>query len=196
MQVDIRPLEPALLEDYLRFFDDVAFADHKEWAWCYCTFYHLGKEDEERLEAEFAGNWTRDALRGIAVGLIQKRALNGYLAYENGQVVGWCNAADKKNYKKLCENRSIWDDGEDLPVKAVTCFIIAPGMRRRGVAAALLERAAIDAAAEGYAYLEAYPASGELDCYKHYHGHPAMYEKCGFTPHKKLDGYSVYRKRL
>ena len=107
MQVDIRPLEPALLEDYLRFFDDVAFADHKEWAWCYCTFYHLGKEDEERLEAEFAGNWTRDALRGIAVGLIQKRALNGYLAYENGQVVGWCNAADKKNYKKLCENRSI-----------------------------------------------------------------------------------------
>lgn len=196
MQIDIHPLEPALLDDYLNFFDNVAFADHQEWAWCYCTYYHLGKQDEKRIEAESAGKWTRDVLRSIAIGLIKERELNGYLAYIDGQVIGWCNAASKKAYKKLCENRDIWDDGEDLPVKSVTCFIVAPEARRKGVAAALLARVAKDAAEQGYKVLEAYPSNGELDCYLHFHGHPAMYIKSGFIKHKELKGYSVYRKLL
>jgi hypothetical protein len=44
--------------------------------------------------------------------------------------------------------------------------------------------------------LEAYPATGELDCFSHYHGHPAMYTKHGFTLHRELDGYSVFRRLL
>ncbi len=196
MQIDIRPLEPALLEDYLYFFDNVAFIDHQEWAWCYCTYYHLGKQEEERIEAESAGKLTGDVLRSIAISLVSERKLQGYLAYIDGRVIGWCNVADKKNYKKLCENRDIWADNEDLPVKSVTCFIVAPEARRKGVAAALLARAAKDAAEEGYKVLEAYPAAGELDCFLHYHGHPAMYIKSGFSRYKELEGYSIYRKLL
>lgn len=196
MLIEIQSLEPALIEDYLEFFDNVAFSDHPEWAWCYCTYYHLGKQDEERLEAENKGRFDRDVLRNVAVGLIKDRKLNGYLAYCGGKVIGWCNAADKKNYKKLCENKDIWDDGEDIPVKSVTCFIVAPEYRRKGVAGALLTRVAEDAAAEGYRLVEAYPAAGELDCYGHYHGHPAMYEASGFTKHKDLETYFVYRKLL
>lgn len=196
MQIDIRPLGPALLDDYLNFFDNVAFTDHQEWAWCYCTYYHLGKQDEKRIQADSAGEWKRDVLRNTAINLIKECEMNGYLAYINGQVIGWCNAADKKSYKKLCENRDIWDDGEELSVKSVTCFIVAPEARRKGVAAALLARVAKDAAEEGYKVLEAYPAAGELDCYLHYHGHSAMYIKSGFIKHKEFKSYSVFRKLL
>ncbi len=196
MGIIIRPLEPSLLDDYLYFFDNVAFADHQEWSWCYCTYFHLGEQDEKRIEAECGEQWSRDVMRNIAVDLIRDHKLRGYLAYADGQVVGWCNAADKKNYKKLCENRDIWDDGEDLPVMAITCFIVAPGFRRKGVAAALLNRVMEDAASGGYKALEAYPATGELDCYLHFHGYPSMYANSGFVPHKELNGYSVYRKTV
>lgn len=196
MQIDIRKLAPELLEDYLDFFDNVAFADHQEWAWCYCTYYHLGKQDEKKLEEDNAGRFNRDVLRNAAIGLIQDRKLNGYLAYRDGKVAGWCNAADKKNYNKLCENRELWDGGEDVPIKSVVCFIVAPDARRQGIAASLLARIAADAASEGYKILEAYPAAGELDCFQHYHGHPEMYEKCGFALYKTLEGYAVYRKTL
>jgi GNAT superfamily N-acetyltransferase len=193
-QILIRPLSPGVLDDYLYFFDHVAFADHQEWSWCYCTYYHLGKQDEAEIEAR--GNFNKDVLRTIAIDLIKEGKLNGYLAYTDGKVIGWSNVSDKKNYKKLCENREIWDDGEELPVKSVTCFIVAPEARRKGVAAALLTRAAEDAAKEGYRAIEAYPATGDLDCFLHYHGHPAMYTKSGFVLYKELKDYSVYRKTL
>ncbi len=196
MRVEIRRLEPALLEDYLEFFDNAAFTDHPEWSWCYCTFYHLGKADEKRLDAGYAGRFNRDVLRNVAIGLIKERRLNGYLAYDGGRVVGWCNAADKKNFKKLCENREVWEDGETLPVKSIVCFIVAPEYRRRGIAAALLAHIVEHAASEGFKVLEAYPAIGDLDCYSHYHGHPEMYEKSGFYCHKSLGEYAVYRKML
>ena len=198
MQIDIRPLGPELLGDYLDFFDNVAFADHQEWAWCYCTYYHLGKQDEDRIKAESEGKekLLRDILRNAAISLIKKGELHGYLAYSGGQVIGWCNAADKKSYKKLREDKDIWEDGEDLPVKSITCFIVAPEDRRKGIASDLLERVTTDAAEEGYKVLEAYPATGELDCYLHYHGHPAMYINSGFTVYKELDGYSIYRKTV
>ncbi len=196
MQLEIRPLEPGLLEDYLDFFDNTAFADHQEWSWCYCTYYHLGEQEEQRIEAEHSGEWTREIPRNMAIDLIKEGKLNGYLAYGDGQVVGWCNAGNKESYPKLRENKELWDQGEELSVKSVTCFLVAPGARRQGVALALLDRVARDAAEQGYRALEAYPASGELDCYAHYHGHPAMYENSGFTKHKEAEGYCVYRRWL
>lgn len=42
MQIDIRQLEPNLLDDYLDFFDNVAFTDHQEWAWCDCFSHYHG----------------------------------------------------------------------------------------------------------------------------------------------------------
>jgi len=196
MELEIRALSPALIEDYLGFFDGAAFSDHPEWSFCYCTYYHLGKQDEEALEAQCAGRWTRDILRNTAIDLIKTGRLNGYLAYSDGRVLGWCNAGDKKSFKKLCENRGVWDTGDETPVKSIVCFIVAPGARRMGVASALLARASRDASREGYRVLEAYPAVGALDCYQHYHGHPEMYEKQGFIKHRAFETYCVYRKAL
>lgn len=47
VSVAVRPLTPALLADYLAFFDAKAFPDNPRWAFCYCYFpYH----DPERTE--------------------------------------------------------------------------------------------------------------------------------------------------
>lgn len=194
--MEIRALTPELLPDYLRFFDDVAFADHAEWSWCYCTYFHLGKDDEKRIETENQGTFCRDTLRDIAIGFVNDGTLRGYLAYEDGAVVGWLNAQDKGNYAKIRESAELWEDEPPVRIMAVTCFLVAPQMRRRGVATALLTRAVEDAAREGYDFLEAYPGNGELDCFRHFHGHPSMYENCGFLPFKKFEYYSIYRRAL
>lgn len=194
--MEIRALTPELLADYLHFFDDVAFLDHAEWSWCYCTYFHLGKADEKRIGEEHRGTFCRDTLRDIAVGFVKDGTLKGYLAYEGGEVVGWLNAQEKGNYAKLRERAELWEGDGDAKIKTVTCFVVAPEMRRKGVASALLARAVEDAAREGYDFVEAYPANGELDCFRHYHGHPEMYEKCGFVLYKTLEHDCVYRKAL
>jgi hypothetical protein len=40
MNLEIIPLSPNLLDDYLNYFDNVAFTDHKDWSNCYCIHFH------------------------------------------------------------------------------------------------------------------------------------------------------------
>lgn len=48
MDLDIRPLTPEMLDDYLNFFDNVAFTDHPDWSQCYCMHFHWqSKWDDE-----------------------------------------------------------------------------------------------------------------------------------------------------
>lgn len=44
MNLDIRALTYDLLDDYLDFFDNIAFSDNKEWSGCYCVHFHLEEE--------------------------------------------------------------------------------------------------------------------------------------------------------
>ncbi len=41
MKIEIRPLSLDTAADYFDFFDNRAFTDHQEWAFCYCTFFHI-----------------------------------------------------------------------------------------------------------------------------------------------------------
>ncbi len=40
MNIKIRALSFELLDDYLGFFDNIAFSDHQEWSGCYCVHFH------------------------------------------------------------------------------------------------------------------------------------------------------------
>ncbi|MDR2514982.1 MAG: GNAT family N-acetyltransferase [Christensenellaceae bacterium] len=199
MEGQIYPLEPERAADFFAFFDDVAFSDHPEWAFCYCTYYHRSDEEGRALDEAHKGepgDWPRRVLRACAAERIASGGMRGYLAYAGGRVVAWCNVNDKGAFGRLCASPELWDEGENAKIKAVTCFIVAPEHRRKGLASALLRRAAEDAAAKGYDFLEAYPQSGEHDQFEHYHGHPAMFARCGFAPHKALEGYAAYRLAL
>jgi len=191
MTLDIRRLTPDLLDDYLYFFDHVAFTDHPEWSQCYCLAFHF----EPVWDAEDAGRdkpWRERAARFVREGKVQ-----GYLAYSDGKVVGWCNANDKGNYAALRHNVNpelLTEDGNEK-VKSVVCFLVAPDARGQGVATKLLERVCADAEADGYDFVEGYP-TGERDMYAAHHGTVTLFEKCGFVVHKKLGNDCVMRKYL
>jgi hypothetical protein len=82
----VKELTPSLRDDFLHFFDNVAFADNPEWSDCYCSAYH------------FANNKGKAESRREASNQIEEDRMHGFLAYDNGKPVGWVNAASRSSY--------------------------------------------------------------------------------------------------
>jgi GNAT superfamily N-acetyltransferase len=190
--IEIKELSSNLIDDYLEFFDNIAFSDHKEWSWCYCAFYHFDDADIKKLRETGKEN-----LRSEAVDLIKRKSIQGYLAYDKNKVVGWCNCGNKTNYKRLYMCKELWEkEEENVKVKSVVCFIVAPEMRKKGVATKLLERVCLDAKFEGYSYIEAYPNKGGKNCFDHFHGPYKLFEKEGFNFYKEFEYGTIVRKYI
>ena len=196
VSLEIVRLTPERTDDYLYFFEHVAHSDYKEWDRCYCLDYCAA--DTLALENEFADANVR---RDYAIKYIKEGLLQGYLAYANGQLIGWCNANDRANCTRclgwkecVTEKQDIFDKNEK--VKSVFCFTVAPHMRGKNVATALLERVIHDAKAEGYAYIEGYPNKGEADMYYSYVGPMGLYQKFGFEICGETEFKLIVRKKL
>lgn len=198
MSFEIRKLSTELTGDYIEFFDKVAFTDNEEWAGCYCLFYHWNdKLEEEQNSTSECDNLSYR--RGLVANFIESGKLKGYLAYENGQVVGWVNVNDKNCFDRLSPDRwpEIWDsESEDILVKSIVCYTIAPEQRRKGIATKLLEHVCQEAKAEGYSFVEAYPGTNSPNIQRNYHGPVSLYDKLGFVTYKDLGDFLVMRKCL
>jgi len=196
MNIKIRKLTPDLAEDYANFFNATAHNNTGKGTKCYCvTFcrdnvYHSGgqhwyKSPEERR------------LHGIK--RVQDGDIQGYFAYLNGEIVGWCNA----NTKLDCQEVMNYMRSVGIPVdecragekgKFVFCFVITPKFQRMGVGTQLLEYVCQDAAAEGFDFIEAqthieFTGDG-------FRGPLEMYKKRGFTVYAENEGKVVVRKLL
>ncbi len=199
MEIEIRKLQPEHAEDYVRFFDETPHDDdvpeHKCYCVCWCS-------DDHRLPVDHS---TREARRSLAAEYVKNGMLQGYLAYDGGKVVGWCNA----NEKAKCLHCVGWmrnmtgvNEAEDDPairVKSLYCITIAPEWKRRGIASRFLERVCEDAAREGYDYVEAYPERRPEDIALSFVGPMEMYRKKGFAIHQEVknrynDMYVVRRR--
>jgi GNAT superfamily N-acetyltransferase len=88
--------------------------------------------------------------------LCERDVAPGVLAYLDGEVAGWCALGPRAEMGRLQRSRTI-PVVDDLPVWSIVCFVVRPGFRRRGVAAALLDGAIRYAAEQGATVLEAYP---------------------------------------
>jgi len=186
MNIKIRKLTPELLEDYLLFFD--TYED------CYCTCYcsdnHEGKDFSKR---ETRRNYASQYING---GMIQ-----GYLAYLDNHVVGWCNANSKKDCLE-CEGWKIMlpavsrVESANEKVKAIFCFTVAPDMRRKGISTQLLEQVCNDAAIDGFDCIDAYPNRVFEDIYSDHMGSVDFYKKHGFVLHEEAGEKVVMRKYL
>lgn len=189
MKITVKPLSKETIEDFLFYFDNIAFTDNHNWAGCYCYFYHSGYSSEQWIQR------TGESNRQAAVELIEQGKMKGYLAYHDGKPVGWCNANDKLSYERLKQYDEIWD-GEEGRICSIVCFIIAPEHRRKGVAVQLLRQICKDYSQLGYKYIEAYPDEGELTNAQRYHGPMDMYIKEGFFRYKINDKVEIVRKAL
>lgn len=187
MEINIKPLTPDLLEDFLYFFDNIVFQDHPDWSVCYCYSFHF---------VGTASEWNnKEKNRSEVIKLIKENRMRGYLAYMDNKPIGWCNANDKLNYirLKLDTFKEIWDNDKQK-ICSVVCFLIDPAKRGKGVASRLLEQVCIDYKDLGYDYIEAYPQKNSNAEYCQ--GPPALYKNSGFEMIKEFDEFSMVRKKL
>ena len=197
MEIRVERLNAARRDDFLGFFDHErgpAFADNPGWAKCYCHFYHVPK----------AIRWpSLDAManRTAMTARIESSEMDGFLAYADGEVVGWLNA---QPYAKLphCAAR-MGIPPPPLPVPAheaaaIVCFVIAPSWRRRGVARSLLAGALASFAARGVRVVDAFPfkAGASTVPARHYHGPPSLFREAGFAVLAGHATLTVMRKHL
>lgn len=165
--LSIRRVGPDIRDEVLRYFDLVAYADNPAWSDCFCM---------ERLDPDFPQR-TRAENRASRSALLRSANANGLIALRLGRVVGWCHAAPKSELVRI--------EGErDAELGAIVCFVVAPDMRRQGIATALLRSAIEHLRARGMRAAEAYPYTGEVSpgrwAYVNYRGPLAMYLEAGF----------------
>ena len=130
---------------------------------------------------------------------IKKGKLRGYLACEGDRIVGWCNANDRGACRHCFGVK--WIVGAELPETeerglSVFCFEIAPRLRGKHIASALLERVLSDARKEGCDFVEAYPAKKAEGETENYTGPLALYEKAGFRRTGEAENCLILRKDM
>ena len=189
MEMEIKRLTPALCEDWLGFFDGIAFGDHGEWAFCYCLEGHMTRKDNEDLK-------DYNLRRNYAKQLILEGKMRGYLAYDGDKVVGWCNVNDRNNYPYVAEMfAAMGHKAENVKTKSIFCFLVVSEYRGRGIATHFLEQVCKDAKQEGYEQVEAYPFSDENMEFQ-FHGTIKMYRTNGFEENADLQFIKVMNRRL
>jgi len=198
MNIEIRKLIPSLAEEYAYFFD---------------TTHHWGSDDTKCYCITWCGDnvydnggkhWfdSPDERRVNAIRRVRDGDIQGYLAYYNDEIVGWCNANTKSsckacmNYLRSEANIPLDECNGSDKIKFIFCFTIAPKVQRKGVATQLLEYVCQDAAADGFDYVEAHSKYEFSSLSNSFRGHLSMYEKCGFIKHAERDGKVVVRKVL
>ncbi len=196
VKVEIRDLTPALLDDYLRFFDKDAFTDFPYWAGCYCGFYDTPGDDwDSTLKAG-------PAHRAARADLIRSGKAHGLLAIADGKVVGWCNAQARASFANLRRYAVVVDEPLE-PVGSIMCFLVAPGARGRGVGTALLSAACDRFRRDRLRVAEGYPTTNPVKrdwetpwAEENYKGSLKMYLKAGFKVHRQLERFAIVRKQL
>lgn len=122
----------------------------------------------------------------------------GYLAYLDGQPVGWVGVGVRNALPRLAASRTI-PAIDDRPVWAIGCFRIRPGFRRRGVARALLDGVVAAARTAGAPGVEAYPIDphgARVEVGAGFVGFASMFDAAGFRRVLVTAAHSGHLPRL
>jgi len=189
MEISVKPLSSKLIEDFLNFFDNIAFTDNPDWSKCYCQFYHFTRSIKKWKKT------TKEQNRNSAKTLIEREKMNGFLAFIDNEPVGWCNVNSKDVYDKLPVDSKSKDTLEGK-VASIVCFLIAPAHRKKGIARKLLKQATKTLKERGFAWIEAYPRKGDLSDAHSYHGPVSLFTSEGFSIVKETEDFFMMRKSL
>ena len=193
-EIIIKKLSSELNKDYLDFFDNRAFTDNNPNGPCYCTSPNQDEESIKQMASEFQENGIKETVRKYAVKMLDAGEISGYLAFDAGISVGWCNAADIDSYSGFVPD--IARDNKCGKTVSIVCFEIAPEYRGKGLATAFIERVCADAKENGYVAVEGYAKLSETRDEYDFTGPIHLYEKTGFVRVMECNGQIVMRKVL
>lgn len=117
--------------------------------------------------------------RALRDELFAAGTFDGYLAYEDNDPVGWCQALPRDRLLKI---RNQFGLEPDEGTWAIGCFFIHPEHRRLGIARRMLAEVLIDLPERGAKRVEAYPKrvaggdAGDL-----WNGPEALFRASGFV---------------
>ncbi|KRE66793.1 GCN5 family acetyltransferase [Arthrobacter sp. Soil736] len=155
---------------------------------CWCRFFALAGADFAATSPAERKALLKDRFDG-------GMPAPGVLAYRDGTPVGWCAVEPRQCYPRILRSQVLKAAGPDIAessdeslgaadVWSVSCFVVSPGHRRSGVAAALLGAAVEHATAHGATVVEGYPVdaakrpkAGAPDLY---HGTLRLFLEAGF----------------
>lgn len=169
MAVSVAPVTAETFSDL-----EELFGPNGAWGGCWCMW-------NRQTNAEFDREKYEPNRRALLASIAGGREF-GVLAYNGERPVGWAALAPRSEYSRL-DRSPVAKPVDDAEVWSVTCFVVASGHRRRGVASALLTGAIQRARDLGAQTLEGYPVApdGDMDNASAFHGLESMFLRAGFT---------------
>jgi ribosomal protein S18 acetylase RimI-like enzyme len=165
-RIEIHALEASRRKDFYRL-----HSPENGHGWCRCTAWWTPTW-------EGWGERSAEENQALRESLMERGEFDGYLLYVNGEPAGWCQVGRRDRLAKLVRQFQL---PPDEGVWAITCFLIAPGYRGRGLATALLREVLQDLQGKGVRWVEAYPKRGEgLEAEDLWTGPEAMWLRAGF----------------
>jgi GNAT superfamily N-acetyltransferase len=167
---------------------------------CWCRFFALTGPEFSALDPAGRKAQLKDKFDGVSPS-------PGVLAFRGRVPVGWCAVEPRRCYPRVLRSQVLRQAEPSAPAQtgaaearateagatgagtpgevwSVTCFVVAPGHRRGGVAAALLRAAVEHARLHGAETVEGYPVdralrprAGAADLY---HGTLNLFLRAGF----------------
>jgi GNAT superfamily N-acetyltransferase len=116
---------------------------------CWCMAYRLTRKD-------FNAGKTDNINKMKMKALVWDGKTTGLLAFYQGQAIGWCALAPRKDFIRLAGSR-VHKPIDDRPVWSIPCFFVHKKFRNRGVSEALLYAVIRHAEKNKINVLEAYP---------------------------------------
>lgn len=183
MDLVIKPLTAEMAELFTTYLSGLHFDHAPHWATCFCRYYYLDGPTEEWMARSGETN------RKEAIAEIEAGRMNGYLAFDGDQCIGWCNAADANQFARIKD--AVEEYCMDDKVGCTICFVIHPEYRNRGVARSLLETAITEFKKRGYDAMIALPFEAKDSPEKRYRGTINMYEQMGYKEIERQDSASI-----
>jgi GNAT superfamily N-acetyltransferase len=172
---------PGSRDDFRRLHSDANGA-----GWCQCVAWWVPTWD----------GWAdRSTVENVTLRerLCEAGEYDGLLAFDGDVPVGWCQLGPRDRLEKLVRQFQL---KPDPGAWAVSCFLVAPSHRGRGVAGALLAAAIEAAGSERADRLEGYPRRGESDPEGLWTGPEALFRAAGFRVVREGDPRSVLALEL
>jgi GNAT superfamily N-acetyltransferase len=175
---------------------------------CFCRYWHFEGRKSEWLARCFEHPEENRREQELLVRSGQPEG-RGLLALDGSSCVGWMKLVPRACLPKLVQQGAYrpLDLGSDRGVWSISCFLVRPALRHRGIARALIAAApnhvrAWAPADEAAEVLEAYPRGTAAGAASHLHdeeawmGTQSLFESCGFERVAGEPVYPVMRKKL